>query len=256
MSRKKNTQSVDEDLKVELGDIRGQMMDLQKQMATLLANQTKNKTELLDKITQLEKKNLEQSEKIWSLEAHIDDLEQYSRADNVIITGFDPRHQTYARVVGNRDQAEENEDAPSAEQDSLEDKIVSFLNTKEMDISKSEISICHTLGKDKGGIKNLVIRFNNRKSKIKLLKQGRKLKGSKVYVNEHLTEKNGKLAKIGRILRKEELIQSTWTRNGKVFVKCNKIGDQEKIIKVQELVDFQNCNIVANSLDKVLKTIR
>lgn len=40
----------------------------------------------------------------------------------------------------------------------------------------------------KGGNSVLIIRFANRKNKNALLKQGNKLKGTNVYVNEHLTK--------------------------------------------------------------------
>ena len=101
------------------------------------------------------------------------------------MTGFDPRHQTYARTAQSEEDRQDHEEAPSTELENLEDKVVAFLNSKTVNISKDEISVCHTLGKGRAGNpKNIVIRFNNRKSKINLLKQSTKLTMTDVFIQE------------------------------------------------------------------------
>ena len=51
---------------------------------------------------------------------------------------------------------------------------------------------------------NIIVRFVNKKSKIEVLKNVRKLKGSNVYINEHLTKKNGEIAQKVRLLTRED----------------------------------------------------
>jgi predicted GH43/DUF377 family glycosyl hydrolase len=46
-----------------------------------------------------------------------------------------------------------------------------------------------------------------------------KLRGSRIYINEHLTRKNGAIAKRARELRKAGKIAKTNVRDCKVFVK-------------------------------------
>lgn len=61
----------------------------------------------------------------------------------------------------------------------------------------------------------------NRKHKTAVLKQGRKLKGENVFINEHLTKHNADIARKARYLRKQRKIQNTWTTNSKIFIKLN-----------------------------------
>lgn len=88
----------------------------------------------------------------------------------------------------------------------------------------------------------VIIRFANRKHKTALLKQGRKLKGTNVYINEHLTKWNSDIARTARSLKKEEKIQSTWTNNCKIFIKLNGTPEQAKVMvirNVEELDRYQ-----------------
>lgn len=84
----------------------------------------------------------------------------------------------------------------------------------------------------------IVVQFSNRKHKVEVLKQARKLKGTGVYINEHLTKKNAEIARQSRILRKEKKIQSTWTKNGKVFVKSNGSPEQAKTVMIRNMTDL------------------
>ena len=70
--------------------------------------------------------------------------------------------------------------------------------------------------------------------------QGKKLKGTQVYVNEHLTKRNAEIAKEARILRKNGKIKSTWTRNCKVLVRLNGTTPEEaKTVTVRDLKDLE-----------------
>ena len=75
------------------------------------------------------------------------------------------------------------------------------------------------MGGERTQKKNVIVKFTNRKTKDEILRNGKLLKGSQVYVNEHLTKKTGDLAKLARDLRRENKVASTWTRNCKVFVR-------------------------------------
>ena len=64
------------------------------------------------------------------------------------------------------------------------------------------------------------MRFVNRKLKIALLEQGRKLKGTNVYIKEHLTKHSADIAK------------HTWTSNCKIFIKLNGSPEEAKVLMV------------------------
>ena len=62
---------------------------------------------------------------------------------------------------------------------------------------------CHTLPRKDNTIKPIIIiRFVNRKAKAELLSQARKLRGTNVFLNDHLTKKNADTARQARILKK------------------------------------------------------
>lgn len=82
------------------------------------------------------------------------------------------------------------------------------------------------------------MRFTNRKKKIALLKQGRKLKGTNVFINEHLTKKNADIARIARQLRKQGNIQQTWVTNCKIFIKLNGTPEEAKVLVVKRIEDL------------------
>ncbi|ROK28237.1 hypothetical protein DPX16_6578 [Anabarilius grahami] len=55
-----------------------------------------------------------------------------------------------------------------------------------------------------------------------------------VYLNEHLSMKNAEIAREARILRKNNKIKATWTRNCKVFIQLNGSSpEQAKVIMTQ-----------------------
>lgn len=77
----------------------------------------------------------------------------------------------------------------------------------------------------------------NRKHKIELLRKAKKLKGTGIYVNKHLTKKNTDIDRQARILRKQNKIQATWTRNCNVMIRLNGSPVEAKVITIKELLD-------------------
>ena len=80
-------------------------------------------------------------------------------------------------------------------------------NKFNVDIHSSDISAYHAI---KSGIKSrkpendIIVRFTNRKKKIQILKKYELLKGTKFFINEHLTAKNNELVYMSRNLKKKE----------------------------------------------------
>ena len=50
---------------------------------------------------------------------------------------------------------------------------------------------------------NIIITFINRKNKVEMLKQSKKLKGTNIYIDEHLTYKNNEIAMKAGLLQKQ-----------------------------------------------------
>ena len=196
-------------------------------------------------ITSLKADNAKKDKKIQFLEQRIDALEQYTRRDDVVITGFHTAPVSLSRIVTESINEERNEHAPSNIQDSVEDQIVSFLNESGIPLNKSEISACHTIGRrEKGKSQPIILRLVNRKTKTMMLKNGYKLKNitkpEKVYINEHLSKKNSDIARLARELRKKEKITSTWTRNCSVFVKAQHPDGNPRVKKINEIAELKD----------------
>lgn len=202
------------------------MSEIAKQQATL--------PKLLAEVKQLKSLMKEKDRKIDHLERRIEDLEQNARMNDIIVSGLDIRHRNYSSVAAGK----EGEDTSIEEQQSLESQVIHFFKSKNIDI-QSNISSCHSLSRqDKQTKPAILIRFVAAKHKAGVLRQGKKLKGTNVYVNENLTKKNAEIARTARSLRKQHKIQATWTRNGKVLIKLN--GTPEaKVIMVRDLHELE-----------------
>ena len=113
------------------------------------------------------------------------------------------------------------QNAPEEELQNLEHQVIGFLNNKlELNIKPADINACHTIkNKQREKPDNIIIRFISRKNKVEVLKRSRKLKGTNIYINEHLTPKNNEIAKKARLLRKQGKISRAWIRDCKVFIK-------------------------------------
>lgn len=185
------------------------------------------------RIVALENKVLKMDE----MERRIQDMELFIRKEDVIISGLDVKARTYAAAVTKRD---DEKSLNSKDQESLETQVISFLQSRNIHLDKSNITACHILPrKDRATKPRILMRFVNRKHKTELLVQGKKLKGTAVYINEHLTSKNAEIARVARQLWKERKIKATWTRDCKVLIRLNGPSiEAEKVLMIRELKDL------------------
>lgn len=183
-------------------------------------------TQLVSEVKQLQR-IIKEKDKVWIW-----------NSTQGIITGLDVTPRTYARAAA--EGRDLSEDTGSEEQQTLEMQVLKFLDSKNIYIDENSISACHTLPRrDRKSKPAIIVRFVNRKHKTELLLQGKKLKGSQVYINEHLTKKNAEIAREARKLRKNNKIQATWTWNCRVLIHLNgSTPEQAKVVAVRELKDL------------------
>ncbi|KAJ8353064.1 hypothetical protein AAFF_G00112080 [Aldrovandia affinis] len=169
-----------EEIRKSLNFMSEELSKVARQQTTLL--------ELTNEVKQLKNLKKEKDKKTDSIERRIDDLEQYSRME-------DTKHRTYARsAAGGR----QDEDAPTAEQQSREWQVINFLESKNINIESNSIAACHALPRRDSKTKPaIIVRFVN------------------------LTKKNADIARHARNLRKQNKIRATWTRNCKVMIRRN-----------------------------------
>ena len=109
-----------------------QMQELQADVKKLLLGQ-KAITDLQQTVNKLIVEKQKQDEYITMLENRISHLEQYTRQDDLIITGLKTTPKKWSRVVTDNT-ADSEEDASEEEHQSLENQVISFLASKDIEL--------------------------------------------------------------------------------------------------------------------------
>lgn len=211
-------------------------MDFLSEEVTTVSKQQKQIMVLLEKVKALKLKSEEKDKKIAFLENRVSELEQFTRMNDIIVSGLETKPRSYARAVSRMENNEPNE----KDEQSADDQVTTFLQSKGIKVDTGNIEACHPLPRKRKEDKPaIIIRFVNRKQKMELLRQGWKLKGTEVYLNEHLTKKNADIAKKARFLRKQRKIQSTWTSNCKVFIKLNGTPEEARVLVIRNVEELE-----------------
>ena len=134
-----------DELKESLTFISKQLDEINKKQS----EQQKTSKEFMKRILILEEDNKKKDERIQTLENKLDDMEQYSKLQNIVISGLPTRRQ-YADVVGDTDQ--DDESVPS-----LELQVIDFFNKKLLvNVKEEDLDAVHYLPKKKA-TRNIVI---------------------------------------------------------------------------------------------------
>ena len=208
------------------------------------------------------------------LRARIDDLETYSRLDNLVIQGLDvslsagpdnvseagpdnvseagPDNVSEAEPenVSQAGPANVSQAGPAnvsqAGPDNVYQAVLKLFNVQMgLHITDSDIDKAHfipTKAKSQT-CRPILVRFANRKSRDKVLLARKQLKkrpdNSRVYINEHLTLANAAIFSETRKLVKAKKLYSTWTREGKIY--CKSTDDPtERPRRVSTLMDLES----------------
>lgn len=81
------------------------------------------------------------------------------------------------------------------------------------------------------------------------------LKGTGVYVNEHLTRKNADVARDACTRRKQNKIQTTWTRNGNVMIRLNGTPEEAKVVTIRDLKELEKYRLGQTDLLKLMDSV-
>ena len=202
----------------------------------------------------LEKSDKDKQKRITDVSARVDQLdivvdnyEQYSKIDNLIISGLQvlrPYNAT-SLLVSDQNRAEVDnegkEEWSPRDKDIMLDNFIRFSKDKlDVMINRHDISDIHTLPRGSEKMDTCIVRFTNRVVRDKIMRNRKKLKtisssSNKIYINEHLTKRNGEIAKAARLMRRNGSILGTWTKNCRIYVK--KLD--ERVTKVQTMADLR-----------------
>lgn len=166
-------------------------------------------TEALLVIQELKKENESLKKENKELKERIDNLDQYSRSNNVVINNL-----------------------PMSDNEDIEQIVKRVGEITGTPIVSGDIDCCHRLRKSpKQQHPSIIVRFCRRSVKQDLLKKSKRLnvthnqlgvpvdvRNQKVYINEHLTSGNVRLYTAAKSLR-EHGFKFVWCRDGKIFAR-------------------------------------
>ena len=189
----------------------------------------KENTRLQRRLEDVRKRAARREEEIEELYVLQDELEQYTRKNSLKIHGI-----------------------PESAYDSTEDVVMKVAEALDVEIKPEDIDISQKLFSE--GEKSVIVKFISHKIKSKPYKKRTGLKnikvsdisqnatsarlrveGKKIFINENLTFFRKSLVKKAIEKRRQGMIVSVWTLDGKVYVKTSPAGTPIRIYEFNDL---------------------
>ena len=142
-----------------------------------------------------EHKDAELAQSVSKLERDLNDLEQYGRRNSLRIHGV-----------------------PESEKEDADEliKTIKTIAKDKLDIELQDMDIdrTHRIGRASDKPRSILVKFTSYRARNILIKQRRKLKGSKISIHEDLTKRNQELL---MKTSKQLGVVSTWSQDGRVY---------------------------------------
>lgn len=199
-------------------------------LKTALAITKKQHEEMETELTAVRKKINDQEEEIAELYDLQDDLEQYTRKNSLEIHGV-----------------------PESAYTSTEEVVLKLAEALNVAVKPDDVEISHKLNRK--GVKPIIVKFQSHKVKSSMYKERAKLKhvrvsdlfpyssaatrveSERIYLNENLTSYRRGILKVANQKRKDGLVLSAWSMDGKIFVKTSPDG---RPIRIYDKSDLEN----------------
>ena len=188
--------------KEEISDILLQQEILQGrlfEMETKLDQQEKEISSLRESKKSVDFELTQEKRRYQTLSNSLNDLEQYSRRNNIRIFG----------VTDNKKDETLHE---------TENVVRNLLRNKlNLNFGPEDFEICHRIGRYTAGANRaIIVKFLYRKSRVLTISERKKLKGSGIIISEDLTHKNVKRLQDIKAL---SCVESCWSRDGRLYAK-------------------------------------
>ena len=169
----------------------------------------------------------------------MEELERYTRRDNLIISGLPEG--SYLEASSNA--ANSSNDIPESSQSTEKTVLKLFTESMGLNLTPSDITIAHRLKKGGKDIhRPIIVRLVNKRVRDCILRAKKTLRNSdgftSVFISEHLTQSASSLLFDARRLVCQKKIASAWTMNGRVFYKV-KLEDKLGIM-IKSVNDLPN----------------
>ena len=201
-------------------------------LKSLIIKVEKENNALETELSVARKRMDEQEEELAELYTLQDKLEQYTRKQSLEICGI-----------------------PDSAYSSTEEAVLQLAETLDVPLSPGDINISHTIKRKGAG--TILVKFQSHKAKSRFYKARTKLKNIKfqdvfpnastaarvaagqgrIFINENLTTYRRDLLRKANNKRKDGLVISAWSLDGKIFVKTSPSGAP---IRIYEKEDLEN----------------
>ena len=197
---------------------------------TALAKTQKQQDDMEIQLAAARRKINDQESEIAELYDLQDALEQYTRKNSLEIHGV-----------------------PESAYTSTEEVVFKLAEALNVDINPNDVEISHKLHRK--GIKPIIVKFQSHKVKSRMYRERAKLKhvrvadlypsstaatrveSERIYLNENLTSYRRDILKQANQKRKDGLLTSAWSMDGKIFVKTSPEG---RPIRIYDKTDLEN----------------
>jgi len=183
------------------------------------------------RIDTLEQTSKDTTSKLNTFDQRMDDLEQYSRKNNIRIIGLLETRPT----VNNR----ATENTPQL--------VINFINdTMHLNINLQNIGNAHRLGRPHTSgrtgqeCRDVIVQFTSNIVKSQIMRNRKLLKeiNSNIYINDDLTKHRAQLFKEARNELQNKRLSAVWTRDGNIYVKLHEQSQPCKIDSRDGLSNF------------------
>ena len=261
MPRKKNitTNTTNTDDLVEAQMVPRVIEALGKSLADTIAKVVEDRLgALLGRVVELEK-GLEKvdterqalADENQALRIRLDDLEAYSKGENLIIHGLEVT--SYSEAVGGA--ASKSSSRPGTPSSSpapgngpveshrgTEDAVIALANNiLNVPLTRDDVSVAHRLPKRPSDTRPspIIVRFTNRRARNAVFHARKTLRSKNlmIFVNEHLIKARATLLSEARKLVREKKLEGAWTNNGVIFIRLSGATDSRPL-RVDSLKDL------------------
>ena len=238
------------ELKQDLIDIKDSLVEIKLNISELKNNESK--AALMAEVGQLKKILAQKDKQISLLEEKINEMEQYQKKNNLIIStkaGTELKLHSYRHAVtarptdseGKSDEDGEEDEIPLPLQEEtiMKNNFINFASVKlKVSVKEKDIVAIHKLQKRRDGVEPVLVKFTTSTMKRCIMSQRKELKGTKIYLNDHLTKANVEIEKKARKLRIKGSLNSTWTQNGRIFIKETEHSHKREIKHLDDLDQY------------------
>lgn len=161
---------------------------------------------------------------VESLKIKMNNLDQYSRKNNIIIANV-----------------------PHQNNENIYELVINVLNSLDMKMNDGDFGTIHRLRATEGKIPSIIARLTNSDKKNEIIKKAKryKLHGKKfgfnpalpIYISEQLTKNTLEILNRAKKLRNQNIIKYVWSRDGTIFIRKD---DQDPAIKIEDISQLQD----------------